>query len=169
MRLENQLLAQEYTNWLTSSAFFFVVDYRGLNVAHMTELRKRLRKVEATIHVVKNTLFKRALSQAGITDSVELTGQLAVILGTKDICATAKVVKNFASEFERPAIVFGYLGNQRLTDKQILQLADLPSLEELRAKLLGILVAPAAGLVRLLSTPATQLVRVLQAKIEKGS
>ena len=84
------------------------------------------------------------------------------------LSSAAKVLKTFSSEFEKPKLKFGYLKNQRLETKDLLTLADLPSIEVLRARLLGLLNTPATTLVRLLNTPATQLARVLQAKAEKG-
>jgi large subunit ribosomal protein L10 len=78
------------------------------------------------------------------------------------------VIKTFAAEFEKPKIKFGYLSNQRLEQADILTLADLPPIEILRGKLLGLLNTPATRLVQILNTPATQLARVLQAKAEKG-
>jgi large subunit ribosomal protein L10 len=97
-----------------------------------------------------------------------LAGQLAVVTGRQDVSAAAKVLKTFSSEFEKPKLKFGYLNNQRLESKDLITLADLPSIEVLRSKLLGLLNTPATNLVRLLNTPATQLARVLQAKTEKG-
>ena len=97
-----------------------------------------------------------------------MAGQLAVVTGKKDISAAAKVVKSFAAEFDKPKLQFGYLNSQRLADKDIMALADLPSIEVLRGKLLGVLNAPATKLVALINTPASQLVRVLQAKADKG-
>jgi large subunit ribosomal protein L10 len=76
-------------------------------------------------------------------------------------------VKTFGSEFERLKVHFGYLNNQRLEQDQLLALADLPSIEVLRAKLLGLLNAPAGSLVRLLNTPASQLAQVLKARGDK--
>jgi len=90
------------------------------------------------------------------------------VTGQKDISSAAKVVKTFGSEFDKLKIKFGYLNNSRLADADIIALADLPSIEVMRAKFLGLLNAPATTLVRLLNTPASQLARVLQAKVEKG-
>ena len=97
-----------------------------------------------------------------------LGGQLAVVTGQKDISSAAKVVKNFGAEFDRLKVQFGYLNNQRLEQAAIVALADLPSLDVLRATLLGLLNAPATKLVVLLNTPATQLARVIKAKAEKS-
>ena len=169
MRPEKQSLTQEYLTRLNASPFFIVVDYRGLKVWHMTELRKRLNKAGAEVHIVKNSIFRLAAKEAGVADlNGTLTGQLAVVTGQRDISTAAKVVKTFGTEFDRLKIKFGYLKNQRLADAEILALADLPSLEVLRGLLLGVLNAPATKLVRLLNTPATQLARVLQAKAEKS-
>ena len=170
MRLEKQNLTKEYVARVNTSPFFLVVDYRGLKVEHLTELRKRLTKAGAEVHVVKNSIFRIAVKEAGIADLAgALTGQMAVVTGKKDISAAAKVVKTFSAEFEKPKIKFGYLNSQRLADKDIIALADLPSIEVLRGKLLGVLNAPATKLVALMNTPASQLVRVLQAKADKGA
>ncbi len=79
-----------------------------------------------------------------------LGGQLAVVTGQRDISTAAKVVKTFGTELDRLKVQFGYLNNQRLEQAEIMMLADLPSLEVLRAKLLGLFSAPASTLVRLL-------------------
>ena len=169
MRAEKQNISAEYIERLNKSPFFIVVDYQGLKVGPITELRKRLGKAGAEMHVVKNTIFRVAAKEAGVADLAgTLTGMLAVVTGQRDVSTTAKVIKTFASEFEKPKIKFGYLSNKRLEQQEIITLADLPSLDALRGTLLGLLNAPATRLVRLLNTPATQLARVLKAKAEKG-
>ncbi len=168
MRPEKQFLTKEYLTRLNASPFFIIVDYKGLSVGHLTELRKRLSKAGAEVHIVKNSIFRLAAKEAGVADlNGALTGQLAVVTGQRDISAAAKVVKTFGSEFDKLKVHFGYLNNQRLEQASILTLADLPSIEVLRAQLLGVLNAPASKFVRLLNTPASQLARVLQARQEK--
>ena len=169
MRPEKQILTKEYLARLNASPFFIVVNYKGLKVGQLTELRKRLSKAGAEIHVVKNSVFRIAAKEAGVGDlNGALGGQLAVVTGQRDISAAAKVVKTFGAEFDRLKVQFGYLNNQRLEQAEIMALADLPSLEVLRAKLLGLFSAPATKLVRLLNTPASQMARVLQARAEKA-
>ena len=169
MRAEKKFLTSEYVARLNASPFFIVVGYQGLKVSHLSELRKRLTQAGAEVHVVKNTVFAVAAKEAGIADiGGSLAGQVAVVTGKKDIYAAAKVVKNFAAEFDKLKLKFGYLGNQRLDDASILALADLPSLDVLRAKLLGLFNAPATKLVTLINTPGTQLAQVIQAKSEKA-
>jgi large subunit ribosomal protein L10 len=169
MRAEKKTLTQEYLTRLNASPFFIVVDYRGLKVGHMTELRKRLNKAGAEVHVVKNSIFRIAAKEAGVGDlNGTLAGQIAVVTGQRDISTAAKVVKTFGAEFDRLKIKFGYLNNQRLADAEVMMLADLPSMEVLRSRLLALFNAPATKLVTLLNTPASQMARVLQARVDKG-
>ncbi len=158
MRAEKKFLTTEYVARLNASPFFIVVGYQGLKVAHMSELRKRLTVAGAEIHVVKNTVFNVAAKEAGIGElNGSLAGQMAVVTGKKDIFVAAKVLKNFAAEFDKLKIKFGFLNNQRLEQAAIMTYADLPSLEVLRAKLLG-----------LFNTPGTQIAAVIKAKAEKA-
>lgn len=169
MRAEKQLLTKEYATRLNASPFFIVVGYQGLKVAHLTELRKRLQTAGAEIHIVKNSLFRIAAKEAGVAElNGSLAGQMAVVTGQKDISAAAKALKNFGAEFDRLKVKFGYLNNQRLEEAGIMALADLPSLDVLRAKIVGLLAAPATTLVRLINTPASQLAQVIKAKSEKA-
>ena len=169
MRTEKQSISQEYVARLNASPFFIVVEYTGLKVGPITELRKRLVKAGAEMHVVKNSLFRLAAKDVGLGEfNGALAGQLAVVTGQKDVSAAAKTVKTFQKEFEKPKIKFGYLNSQRLEAKDILSIADLPSLDVLRAKLVGLINTPATKLAQIIQTPAIQLARVLKAKAEKG-
>src|SRR5215471_2899707 len=110
MRPEKQNLTKEYLTRLNASPFFILVDYKGLNVGHLTELRKRLTKAGAEVHIVKNAIFRLAAKEAGVSDlNGALTGQLAVVTGQRDISTAAKVVKKFGTEFDRLKVHFGYL------------------------------------------------------------
>ena len=169
MRAEKQILTKEYAARLNASPFFIVVGYQGLKVSHMTELRQRLQKAGAEVHVVKNSIFRIAAKEAGVAElNGSLAGQMAVVTGQKDISAAAKALKNFAAEFDKLKIKFGFLNNSRLEEAGIIALADLPSLDVLRAKILGLLVAPATKLAVLINTPASQLAQVIKAKSEKS-
>jgi large subunit ribosomal protein L10 len=169
MRAEKKYLTGEYVARLNASPFFIVVGYTGLKVSHLTELRKRLTQAGAEVHIVKNSVFSVAAREAGIGElNGSLAGQLAVVTGKKDISAAAKAVKNFAAEFDKLKLKFGYLNNQRLDEASVMALADLPSLDVLRAKLLGLFNAPATKLATLINTPAVQLAQVIKAKSEKA-
>ena len=169
MRAEKKILTKDYVARLNASPFFIVIGYTGLKVAHLTELRKRLVQAGAEVHVVKNSIFRIAAKEAGVGElNGALAGQMAVVTGQKDISAAAKTLKNFAAEFDKLKLKFGYLNNQRLEQAAIVALADLPSLDVLRAKILGLLVAPATKLAILINTPASQLAQVIKAKSEKA-
>src|SRR5258705_6860343 len=102
MRAEKQNLTKEYLTRLNASPFFIVVNYQGLKVGPITELRKRLGKAGAEIHVVKNSLFRIAAKEAGLADlNGSLAGQAAVITGQRDVSAAAKVVKTFKTAVDK--------------------------------------------------------------------
>lgn len=169
MRAEKKFISAEYAARLSSSPFFYVVDYQGLKVGPLTELRKRLRGGGAEIHIVKNSIFRIAAQEAGVSDlGATLTGQIAVVTGQKDSAAAAKILKSFSSEFEKPKVKFGFVGNVRMEAAEISAMADLPSLDVLRAKLLGLINTPATSLVRVINTPASQLAQVIKAKSEQA-
>ncbi|MGA2029394.1 MAG: 50S ribosomal protein L10 [Verrucomicrobiota bacterium] len=169
MRAEKQILTKEYAARLNASPFFIVIGYQGLKVLHFSELRQRLQKAGAEVHVVKNSIFRIAAKEAGVAElNGSLVGQMAVVTGQKDISAAAKALKNFAAEFDKLKVKFGFLNNQRLEEAGIIALADLPSLDVLRAKILGLLVAPATKLAILINMPASQLAQVIKAKLEKS-
>jgi large subunit ribosomal protein L10 len=146
-----------------------VVDYVGLTVGQFTELRKRLTPSGSQLHVVKNSIFRIAVKEAGLADLTgALAGQMAVVTGKKDVTAAAKILKSYQAEFEKPKVKFGYLGNKRLEAEDLKTLADLPSLEVLRAKLVGLINTPATRVVQIINTPGSQLARVLKAKSEQA-
>jgi len=168
MKAEKTLLIEDLLSRVNASPFLFVVDYTGLTVDKFAELRKRLAATGAEIHVFKNTLVKKAAERAGYPGdlSAHLTGQSAFVTGAKDVCAAAKIMKNFAAEFAKPKMKAGVLDGNLLTADGIKALADLPSKEVLQSQLLGVLQAPASKLVRLLNEPAASLARVLKAKAD---
>jgi len=168
MKAEKSLLIEDLLKRVNASPYMFVVDYTGLKVDKFAELRKRLYSAGAEIHVFKNTLVKKAAERAGYPGDIgsHLVGQTAVVCGGQDVCAAAKVMKNFTAEFEKPVLKAGVLDGRLLDATGIKVLADLPSKDVLRATLLGVLNAPASKLVRLLNEPAASLARVLKAKSE---
>lgn len=171
MKEEKSIMIDHLLQKVNASPFMFVVDYGGLTVDKFEELRKRLRGAGAELHVYKNTLVKKAAERAKLPAELGavLTGQTAIVTGDKDVCATAKVMKTFSSEFERPKMKAGVLDGKYLSPDGIKVLADLPAREVLLAQLLGVLQAPASQLVRLLNEPAASLARVIQAKGDKAA
>ncbi len=167
MRPEKATIVADIQTKLKNSPFLLIADYAGMQVKHFEELRVRLARVDATIHVIKNTFIKRAISALGLPElNGALTGQTAMVTGENDVCAAAKVLKTFVAEFERPPVKAGILDDTILSAVQIDVLADLPTRDVLQARLLGLLLAPATKLVRVLNEPASGLARVLKAKAE---
>ena len=169
MRAEKQFLTNEYVERLNDSPFFIVTEYTGLSVAEFEALRAKLRGSNAEIHVVKNSVFRAAATEAGIGDlNGALAGQVAVVTGAQDISSAAKDVKEFAEKADKPKIRFGYAGEDRLEEATVLRIADLPSIEVLRSQLLGVIQAPASQLARVINTPASMVARAIQARVDKG-
>ena len=167
MREEKKLITKEYVDRLSNSPYFIVVNYEGLKVDEFEELRDRLANSKAELHVVKNSIFKIAVQETGIEDlGQEVMGQVAAVTGEGEITSAAKVLKNFKAEFEKPEWHFGFLDNERLDADQIKTLAELPSLDELRAKILGTIQASSGKLVRTLAEPGSSLARIIRAKFE---
>jgi large subunit ribosomal protein L10 len=168
MRPEKPTIVEDIKLRLTNSPFLIIVEYGGMNVQHFAELRTRLGGVGASVTVVKNTFLRRSVKEAGLPElDRHLTGQTAFVVGDKDICAAAKILKTFSAEFTKPTIRAGILDNQILETEQVLALADLPSKEILQSQLLALLLTPATQLIRTLNEPAASLARVLKAIGEK--
>ena len=153
---------------MKKSAFVLVADYQRMNVGHFGELRNRLVPVGAEMHVVKNSFLKRAMADSGFPDVGEkLTGQTAVVTGEKDVAPVAKILKAFAAEFKTTALKIGLIDRAIVSTAEVEQLADLPSREVLLGQLLGLLLAPATRLVRVLNEPASAFARLLNARASK--
>jgi large subunit ribosomal protein L10 len=169
MRPEKNFIIDEIKVRVDKTPYVLLTDYTGMQVPQFNELRNRLSGAKAELRVVKNTLLRRALKDSNLPDLESyLHGQSAVVLGESDVSAAAKILKNFEAEFKKPKIKVGILDRAVLDTAQIMALADLPSKEVLQAKLLGLLLAPASTLVRLINTPASQVAQVLKAYSDKG-
>lgn len=167
MRPEKTTIVEDLQTKLNASPFLFIADYTGLKVSQFGELRNRLHGAGARCHVVKNTFLRRAAKEAGLPELGELKGQTAIVVGDKDVAATAKILKAFSAEFQKPTMKIGIIDRAVVTTDQIKAIAELPSREVLLATLLGVLNAPASKLVRVLNEPASALARVLKAQSEK--
>jgi large subunit ribosomal protein L10 len=140
-------------------------EYRGLSVGQMTNLRKEARSAGVYLRVVKNTLARRALEGTDFECMKdELTGPLVLAFSQEDPGAAARVFKAFAKGNDRLVTRVLSIGGQLLPATDLDRLANLPTLDQARAMLLGVFQAPATKLVRTLNEPAAQLARVLAAR-----
>jgi large subunit ribosomal protein L10 len=149
---------------LKRSPTIYVTDFTGLDVAQITQLRRRLRAAGAEYAVVKNTLVRRALAAAQVSGiDGHLDGPTALVLGGADPVASAKVLADFAKEHEKPAIKAGLVEGKTVTPAEVKQLAALPSKPELLAQLAGSLQGPLAGFVGMLNGLLWNMLGALEA------
>lgn len=164
-RAQKTEVVAQMTDRFSRAPLAVVTEYRGLNVAQISDLRRKLRGVDGEYIVSKNTLSAIALKDtaaAGIKDMMK--GPVAIAFAFSDSVGVAKVLKEFTKENEPLVLKGGVLDGALLSVKQVEQLATMPSRDEMRAKLLALLNTPATNLVRLLKAPAQQLVQVLSAR-----
>jgi len=146
-----------------------VTHYMGLTVAEMTDLRTRLRKEGASLKVVKNRLAQKAMDgSAGEAGDSLFKGPVAIAYG-KDPVAAAKVATQYAKENDKFSVVGGLLGDVVLDQKAVGALASLPSLDQLRGKLIGLIQAPATKVAGVVQAPASQLARLMSAYAAKDA
>ena len=139
-------------------------EYKGVNAAESTELRKRLRAARGELRVAKNTLIRRALDGTEFAPLGEkLGGPVGLILSFDDPVAVAKTVTGFKELGEKLKVRGGILAGKPLSAEEVQALATMPPKEVIMAQLLGLLQAPASRLVRLLNEPASALARVIDA------
>lgn len=140
----------------------------GLTVAQMTELRNELRKEGATFKVTKNTLAKRAIVGTQFENISDMFSGPTGMAMSQDPVAAAKAVQKFAKDNKKLVILGGAMGTNVMDVKGIEQLSKLPSLDELRSKIVGVLKAPAQKVAGVVQAPAGQLARVVGAYAAKG-
>jgi len=166
LRLEDKkTLVKEVNTVAGESVTAVAAEYRGLSVSEMTELRKEARNAGVYMRVVKNTLARRAVEGTEfecMQDS--LKGPLLLAFAKDDPGAAARVIKDFAKEHDALQAVSLSAGGQLLPASDLKKLADLPTLDQARAMLLGVMVAPMSTLVRTLAEPSGMLARTLGAR-----
>ena len=151
---------------LEKSKAVFLVNFKGLNVEQITDLRKKLNPVQTKIKVVRNTLARRALKNHSEMESAfqdEFKGPNAFVFSYEDPSASAKALSDFSKDIEFFELKVGFMEGQKLDKAKIHELATLPSKDELKAKLLNVMLAPASQMVRVLSAVPGSLVNVLNA------
>ncbi len=166
-RAQKEKLVASLNQDLKEAALVVVTQQAGLTVAEMTDLRRQMRAAGARFKVSKNRLTRRALDGTPFVQLSDLFKGPTAIAYSRDPVAAAKVAVEYANRNEKLTIVGGSLGERKLGVADIKALATLPSLPEMRAKLLGTIAAPATRLATVIRAPAAQLARVLHAHVEK--
>ncbi|MBA3658178.1 MAG: 50S ribosomal protein L10 [Gemmatimonadales bacterium] len=163
-RTERQETIDSLSEQLKGSPNVYVTDFSGLNVLRMTELRRRLRGAGVQYVVVKNTLAQRAFQANGVTGLDDhLAGPTGLVLSGSDPVAGAKVLSDFAREFEKPAIKIGLVDGRTVTADQVKRLASLPTRDVLLGQLAGYMQSPVAQLAGLMNEMLYQVVGALEA------
>ncbi len=166
-RVEKEQSIPEIKSLVENHTTAVVVHYKGLTVAQIDVLRGQMRGCNAQIKVIKNSLAKLAVANTNskALDAL-LSGPTALVV-SNDPVEVAKNLTKFAKDNASLVLLGGMVDNQFVDNKAIAMLSEMPSKDELRAKIVGLLNAPATKLVRLLGTPAGQLARVINAYSEK--
>ena len=160
-------LVKQYAEWANNSRAMILTEYIGLSMKEIDELRGKAREVGGEFHIVKNTLGKVAFEQSGLPLPEHfLDGSTAIGFAFQDAPALAKAMAEFARSSEFLKIKGGYLEKRVLSEADIRELAELPPLPVMRARLLGTILAPASRLARTLSEPGRQLAAVFRAYAE---
>ena len=164
---KQDLLAQ-YEEAINSSRGVIVTEYRGLSASELGQLRTAIREADGSFSVVKLTLFKLALERAGIRVPEQLlVGPVAVGFCYQEVPGVAKACKDFAKDKELLVLKGGLMGGRALSAVDVEAIADLPPLEVVRARLIGMLNGPARNLAGVIAGGVRQVVNVLNAYAEK--
>jgi large subunit ribosomal protein L10 len=170
MRAEKKYLIAEVETHLKKSDYVILANFTGVTVADAADLRAKLAAEKAEFHVVKNSSLRVAAKALGLPDlESALVGPTAVVVGGRNSPGIAKVLRQFFKDKQKLEVKAGVLGRRLITPKQVEQLADMPSLETLRAQFLGLLNQPAGMFVRIINAVPQGMVNVLQAKAKAGA
>jgi large subunit ribosomal protein L10 len=168
-RAEKKAYVESVNEGVKNAASVIVVHYQGLTVEEITALRSKMRAAGASFRVTKNTLTKLALKGTAYEKLGDHLKGPTAIGYSEDPVAPAKVLSAFSNDNEKLKLLAGAFGEQSLDVKGIEQLAKMPSLDELRAKIIGMLSTPATRIAGVLQAPAGQLARVCGAYGAKQS
>jgi large subunit ribosomal protein L10 len=160
---------ESLTGVFKAASVVVVAHYSGLNVAQMQALRKQMRASGATVLVAKNRLVKIATQGTPAASISELMRGPTLLAYSDDPVAAPKAAVAFAKDNDKLVILGGAMGAAALSGEAIRSLATLPSLDELRAQLIGLIKAPATKLAQITTAPAWKLARVFAAYAEKGA
>lgn len=168
-RAFKQQWIDETNTQVKDAGILLVAHYKGLTVAEITDLRINIRKAGAGFKVTKNLLAKRAIAGTNYEKVSHLFKGPTAVAYANDPVAAAKALSEFAKKNEKLVLVGGAFGNTVLDKAAIQQLASLPSLDELRAKIIAMLQTPATRIAGVLQAPAGQLARVFGAYAKKDA
>ncbi|MTI42151.1 LSU ribosomal protein L10P [Roseibium hamelinense] len=166
-RAEKHEFVTSLNEELGGTGVVVVAHYAGLSVAQMTALRAQMREAGGSVKVAKNRLVKLALQGTEMEHISDLFQGPTLIAYSDDPVAAPKAVVDFAKGNDKLVVLGGALGSTNLNADGVKSLATMPSLDELRAKLVGMIQTPASRIAQVVNAPAGQLARVFNAYAEK--
>lgn len=169
-RKKKEELVAGYVDNMKNSDAIIITDYRGLTVPQIQELRGKIREADGSYIVVKNTLAKRAIEDAGLPALDELlTGPVGIGFCANNVPGVAKAITDFAKKVDVLQVKGGLMDNKVIDETAVKSLASLPSLDVLRAQILGLINAPATQLTGVVAGSVRQIINVVNAYAEKDA
>lgn len=170
MRPEKKYLVEEVSRHLDKSDFVFLADYNTVNVEEIAELRSSLREEQAEFHVVKNSILN-VVAKSRDLPSLDswMAGPTAIVVGGQNPSGVAKILKKFSDDKKKMEVKVALLGDRTLEKADVMALAELPSIEVLKAQLLGLLNTPAQRMASVLNAVPVGLLNVMKAHSEKSA
>ena len=166
--MEKEGAVGELQDIIQNNGAFYLVDFKGLKVKEITELRDRVRDSQSSLKVVKNTLLRKASEGTDLSKAdAWMDGPTAVAWSSGDPVALAKVLVTYSEENAKLTVKGGVVDGEALDPVKVIAFSKLPSLPEIRSQLAGLVLAPAQKLATLLQTPARQLASCLKQKGEQ--
>ena len=165
---KRQLVSTLNEEW-KGTGVMVIAHYKGMTVAQMTDFRKRMKDAGGSVKVAKNKLARLALKDTSAEGVADLLKGQTCIVYSEDPISAARVSVKYSRENDKLVILGGAMGKTVMDVNAVKALADLPSLDELRAKLIGLLQAPATKIARVLKEPGAMLARVVQAQGAKSA
>ena len=165
-REQKREFVKQFNSILKDKEFMLVVDYKGLNVSQISSLREKISSANSNFRVAKNTLARMAIKNTNFQILDKLFVGPTSIAYSDDPVSTSKVLVDFAKDNENLKILGGAMGDKELTVDEIKQLASLPSMDSLRAKIIGLISAPQRNIVLALQGTQSNILRLINANFK---
>ena len=167
-RSAKEKIVSKLNKQFDESNFFILTHNNGLTVDEMTNLRGQLREADSTYKVVKNSLAKIAVNNTKVKElSEQFNGPLGIVFSS-ELTSQPKILSDFSKEHERLSIVGGFMDGEIIDKETVNKLASLPSLDTLRARIIGSLKSSATKIAGIINKPGEQIVQVLSVKNQSG-
>lgn len=163
-RIEKQNFVENFRGSLSETKVLLVSHYKGLSVSEISELRNKTKHEKATFKVTKNSLAKIAIKDTCYKNLSRFFNGPTAVTFSDDPASAAKVIFNFAKENENLKIIGGAIEDKELSIDEIKTLASLPSLDELRGKIVGLISSPLRNIATILNQPASSITRIINKK-----